>query len=289
MVVEREGLERHQSKLIDNFMSKSFITRSLTILVSVPIIWACTYFGGFLFLIFILTLALFSVNEFYNLMMKKGYYPAYWVGNIITIFFIVFSYYSVSKNWEPAHSAILTIAASLALMAGVFLKRAEDTIVDVAVTLLGMIYIGWFFSYFIFIRSLTDHGAYFFFLMLTIWAMDIMAYLVGKKFGRHKLAPNISPHKTWEGAIAGFVTCIIASEIFSNFAAINGTHALILGLLIGLVAQLSDLVESVIKRDAGAKDSSQIIPGHGGVLDRLDSFILTAPIMYYYVVWVILR
>jgi len=175
---------------------------------------------------------------------------------------------------------VMTVDSSLVL---------ATVIVDVAVTLLGMIYIGWFFSYFLFIRNLTAHGAYLFFLMLTIWAMDTVAYLVGKKFGKHKLAPTISPNKSWEGAVAGFIICIIAADIFSGFAEINGTHALILGTIIGIVAQLSDLVESVIKRDAGVKDASNAIPGHGGVLDRMDSFILTAPIMYYYVVWVILR
>lgn len=270
-------------------ISKSLLLRSLTILVAVPIIWGCVFYGGLYFLGMLLLLALFSVNEFYSLMMKKGYYPAFVVGNVITIFFIVFAYYSLNKGWEPAHAAILTIAATIALMAGVFLKREEDTIVDVAVTVLGMIYIGWFFSYFLFIRNLTDHGGYLFFLMFTIWGMDTVAYLVGKKFGKHKMAPNISPNKSWEGAIAGFITCIIAADIFSGFAQINGTHAIILGVIICVVAQLSDLVESVIKRDAGVKDASSIVPGHGGVLDRMDSFILTAPLMYYYVVWVILR
>lgn len=270
-------------------ISNKLITRTITALVGAPIIWACVYFGGLYFLILVLGLALFSLNEFYNLMMKKGYFPAYWVGNLITIFFIWVSYYSLNKNWELAHSAILTIAATLALMAGIFLKREKDTIVDVAVTLLGMIYIGWFFSYFLFIRNVTAHGAFLFFLMATIWAMDIAAYLVGKKFGKHKMCPTISPNKTWEGAIAGFITAVLAADIFSGFVLINGTHALVLGTIIGIVAQLSDLVESVIKRDAGVKDASDIVPGHGGVLDRMDSFILTAPIMYYYVVWVILR
>lgn len=265
------------------------IPRLLTILVLVPIIMACTYLGGLPFLALVLVLALFSINEFYSLMMKKGFFPAFWVGNAITIFFIVFAYYSLQRNWEPAHSAILTIAAALALISGIFLKREKDTIVDVAVTILGMLYIGWFFSYFLFIRNQTAHGGYVFFLMLTIWAMDVMAYLVGKKFGRHKLVPSISPNKTWEGAIAGFITCLIAAEIFSGLANINGTHALVLGALIGVVAQLSDIVESLLKRDAGVKDSSTLLPGHGGILDRMDSFVLTAPLMYYYVVWVIMR
>jgi phosphatidate cytidylyltransferase len=157
----------------------------------------------------------------------------------------------------------------------------------VAVTQLGMIYIGWFFSYLLFIRNLTEHGGYLFFLILTIWANDIVAYLVGRKFGKHKMAPSISPNKTWEGALAGFITCLAAAEIFSGIALINGTHALTLGILIGIVAQLSDLVESLIKRDAGVKDSGVAIPGHGGVLDRMDSFVLTAPLLYYYVVWFI--
>lgn len=270
-------------------ISQKLVTRTITALLCTPVVWACVYFGGIYSLLLVLLLALFSVNEFYNLMMKKGYFPAYWVGNLITIFFIVFAYYSLNKNWELAQSAILTIAATLALMAGVFLKREKDTIVDVAVTLLGMIYIGWFFSYLLFIRNLTAHGGYLFFLMLTIWTMDIVAYLIGKKFGKHKLCPTISPNKTWEGAIAGFITSIIAAEIFSGITMINGTHALTLGILIGIVAQLSDLVESVIKRDAGVKDASDLLPGHGGVLDRIDSFILTAPIMYYYVVWAILK
>ena len=270
-------------------ISRSLMLRTLTILVGAPIIWGCVYFGSLYFLALVLILALVSINEFYSLMMKKGYYPAFWVGNVITIFFIVFSYYVLSKHWELANSTILTIAATLALMSGVFLKREKDTIVDVAVTLLGMIYIGWFFSYFLFIRNLTAHGAYLFFLVITIWAMDIVAYIVGKKFGKHKMSPTISPHKSWEGAIAGFFTCIIAADIFSGFMLINGMHALILGVIIGVVAQLSDLVESVIKRDAGVKDASNIVPGHGGVLDRMDSFILTAPIMYYYVVWMILK
>lgn len=265
------------------------IKRILTMLVTVPIIWACTYYGGLAFLALVLALALFSVNEFYTLMLKKGFFPAYWVGNAITIFFIVFAYYSLRRNWEPAHSAILTIAATIALISGIFLKREKETIVDVSVTLLGMVYIGWFFSYFLFIRNLTDHGAYLFFLMLTIWAQDIMAYLIGSRFGIHKLIPSISPKKSWEGAIAGFITCIVAAEIFSGIAQINGLHAVILGILMGVVAQLSDLVESLIKRDTGVKDSSNILPGHGGFLDRMDSFILTAPIMYYYVVWVILK
>jgi phosphatidate cytidylyltransferase len=265
------------------------IIRAATILVGIPIIVACIYFGGFPFFLLILGLALIAVNEFYNMMMKKGFFPAYVIGNLITASFIIFAYYALKRNWEPAHSAILTVAAAVALIAGVFLKREKDTIVDIAVTILGMIYVGWFFSYLIFIRSLTEHGGYLFFLVFTVWAMDIASYLAGKVFGKTLLVPSISPRKTWEGSISGFIICLIAALILSKTASMEVWQALVLGGMIGVVGQISDLIESLIKRDAGVKDSSDIVPGHGGVMDRIDSFILTAPLMYYYVVWVVIK
>lgn len=266
------------------------LTRLLTIVVALPILIACVYFGGIAFLALVLFLALISLNEFYNMMKTKDFHPAYWVGNFFVIFFIIFAYYSLKKSWEPAHSAILTGAALATLIATLFLKqRPKEAIVDIAVTLLGMIYIGWFFSYFIFIRALTERGAYLLFLMGTIWALDVVAYLFGTKFGKHKLWPSVSPKKTIEGAVAGFIVCLFAAGIFGYYAGFNMVHSIILGALIGIVAQLSDLIESLIKRDAGVKDSSTLLPGHGGVLDRMDSFILAAPVFYYYLVWVMLR
>ena len=265
------------------------LPRLITILLTLPIVVACVYFGGVAFLGLILVLALISINEFYNMMKAKDFHPAYWVGNFFTVFFIVFAYYALKKNWEPAHSAILTGAVLVAMGSSLFLKRPKEAIVDIAVTLFGMMYIGWFFSYLLFIRALTERGAYLFFLMVTIWALDIVAYLFGTRFGKHKLLPSVSPKKSVEGAVAGFIFCLIAAGVFGYYAGFDLTHSLVLGAIIGVVAQMSDLVESLIKRDAGVKDSSSIMPGHGGVLDRIDSFILTAPVVYYYLVWVILR
>jgi phosphatidate cytidylyltransferase len=241
-------------------------------------------------MLLVLAFAVLSINEFYNLMKRKGYVPNFVIGNFFTIFFIIFAYYALKRDWEPAQSAILTGAAILTFSSGIFFKKVEDAIPNIAVTLLGIFYIGWFFSYLIFIRALTDHGAYIFFLSLTIWANDITAYLIGSKFGRIKLSPYISPKKSVEGAVAGFIVCVGAAALFSTFMVeISLVDSLFLGVTLGIVAQISDLVESLIKRDAGVKDSSSIVPGHGGVLDRMDSFILTAPVMYYYISWVILR
>ena len=264
---------------------KGLISRIITALIAAPVVIACVWYGNLPFLLLTLGLALFSIIEFYGMMQKRGFQPAYYVGIFCTFFFIIFAFFALKKNWEPAHSAILTGAVTVTLISGLFLRRPRHTIVDVAVTLLGMIYVGWFFSYLLFIRSLTLHGAYLFFLVLSIWANDIAAYLVGGAIGRRRLNAQISPKKTVEGSLAGFLVSVIAGLIFSYFIGMLAWQAAILGAIVSVLAQASDLVESMIKRDVGVKDSGGMVPGHGGVLDRMDSFILTAPVMYYYVVW----
>ena len=262
------------------------LTRILTIIISVPVIFVCTYYGGWSFFTLVTILALFSLNEFYALMNKKGYSPSYLVGNLITIFFTWFTTYTLKHPvWEPYAIGILTTAIIITFSAGIFLKKAQDSTVNASVTLLGILYIGWMFSYLILVRELTPHGAYLFFLMIAIWACDTTAYVVGTSIGKIKLSPYISPKKTVEGAVSGFIVSVIAAAIFSRLIGMNLAHGIILGVIIGIVGQISDLVESLIKRDAGVKDSSNIVPGHGGVLDRMDSFILAAPIMYYYISW----
>jgi phosphatidate cytidylyltransferase len=262
------------------------LERILTIIVAVPIIVACTYFGGWGFFILVTALAMFCLNEFYFLMNRKGYSPSYLVGGIVTVFFTWFTTYTLKHpHWEPYATGILTTAIIITFSAGIFLKKAQDSTVNASITLLGILYIGWMFSYLILIRELTPHGAYLFFLIIAIWACDTTAYLVGTFLGRIKLSPYISPHKTVEGAVSGLIVSVIAAAVFSKLINMGMIHGIILGIVIGIVGQMSDLVESLIKRDAGVKDSSNMIPGHGGFLDRMDSFILAAPIMYYYISW----
>lgn len=120
------------------------------------------------------------------------------------------------------------------------------------------------------------------FLFILIWSSDTFAYLVGKFFGKHKMAPKISPKKTWEGYAGGVVLTLIFSYfIESNFPELRGNW-MVVGFLVAVFAPLGDLVESQLKRNFAVKDSGNIIPGHGGVLDRLDSFIICAPVVYLY-------
>jgi len=120
-----------------------------------------------------------------------------------------------------------------------------------------------------------------FFIFIVVWVLDTAAYAFGKAFGKHKLAPNVGPKKTVEGALAGVAFGLLAAAACKYFLPLSLSKTLLLGLVISITGQFSDLAESLIKRDANIKDSGTLIPGHGGFLDRFDSYILAAPAVYY--------
>lgn len=271
------------------------LKRILTMIISIPAIFFLTWWGGFWFFFLVAGLAIVSLNEFYNIIKTKGFSPHYTIGNIVTLAIIIFVHNTLKHpNWEPVSSAILTAAVILTFTAAIFIRRSAMATANIAITLLGTLYIGWLFSYLVLLRALTPHGAFLFLLMFTVWGNDTAAYFFGKKFGRRQLSPYISPKKTVEGAIAGLMAAIAVAFIFGmicekSFIPANWALYIIMGAMIGIVGQLSDLSESLIKRDAGVKDSSNLVPGHGGVLDRMDSFIFTAPVLYYYLTWFVLK
>jgi len=123
--------------------------------------------------------------------------------------------------------------------------------------------------------------------LVVVWTGDTAAFFVGRTWGQHKLAPRISPGKTWEGSAASLVSAILASLLFSRFFGreIGYSEAGLLAAVINVAAQVGDLAESALKRSAGVKDSSQLVPGHGGVLDRIDALLFAAPVLWYYWLW----
>ena len=165
-------------------------------------------------------------------------------------------------------------------------RDTKSALLTISAFFVGIIYIGWAFSrHLILIRAMTNGVGLIFLFIAIIWFGDTGAYAIGKLFGRHKLIPAISPGKTIEGAIGGlfFGTLggiAIKYAFLSKVIALH--HIIILGLLLGIIGQSSDLGESLLKRNADRKDSGNLIPGHGGILDRCDSMILTAPVFYYY-------
>ncbi len=155
--------------------------------------------------------------------------------------------------------------------------------------LLGVVYIAVPLSYLIVLRETPLGPWWILFVFIVIWANDTFAYYVGRALGRKKLCPKVSPGKTVEGAAGGLLGGVLAAVIFVKFAELGMAPAVIVAcaLLLGALGIAGDLVESVLKRGAGVKDSGSIIPGHGGVLDRLDSTLFAVPAMYYCVIWLL--
>ncbi|MCX5723165.1 MAG: phosphatidate cytidylyltransferase [Nitrospirae bacterium] len=164
----------------------------------------------------------------------------------------------------------------------------EQSLRDGAMTLFGVLYLGLTLGPLSMTRLL-PHGEWLiFFLLLVTWAADTGAYYVGTLYGRHRLAPMISPKKTYEGLVGGLIASIIAAYAVRWWflPELSGLDCLVLGSLLAITGLWGDLTESVMKRSAGIKDSGGILPGHGGMLDRLDSLLFTAPAFYYYVTMV---
>lgn len=184
---------------------------------------------------------------------------------------------------------ILSAVIGLYLGALVF-KYPKFTITDAGANLLAALYTGWLFSQLYLIRNISVSGGFFFlvFLLVCNWASDTGAYFTGRTLGKIKLAPQVSPKKSVEGAVGGIVGASLAALALQGLAPEGSLLAYgTLGALISVIGQLGDLAESAMKRYAGIKDSSNIIPGHGGILDRFDSVLLTAPLAYYYISLVI--
>lgn len=165
-------------------------------------------------------------------------------------------------------------------------KNLESIANQIGVGALGIVYIAFPVSHLVPLRDLEQGSLWIIFLFLTVIANDTFAYYMGRQFGRHKLSPAVSPKKTVEGAVFGLIGGIITAAFFQQFFSIKTSlrEAILLSTAVGILGQLSDLFESLIKRSANVKDSGSILPGHGGVLDRIDSVIFPIPALYYYLI-----
>jgi phosphatidate cytidylyltransferase len=165
---------------------------------------------------------------------------------------------------------------------------------DFAITVTGIVYLGWIGAYLIDIRNLQDGLFWLALIFPAVWFADTAAFFFGRQFGKHKISPRLSPKKTWEGYWAGVFFGIIGTAglavLWHNlgFTVVTWLHGAVLGTVISILTTLGDLGESMFKRQAGVKDSSNIIPGHGGVLDRMDSWLWAGAIGYLLVVWIML-
>jgi phosphatidate cytidylyltransferase len=265
-------------------------TRMLTGYIIGLLVLACLYFGGFLLFLLIAVCVYLGSKEYVAILKHKGFFPSLKVILVFDLIIAGLFYINKTELIVPA----ITLATIVSFM-WVLFKGRQPYIANVATTVLGILYIGWLLIHLILLRGLTVNGltdislsndkgiGLVFFLFFTILSTDTGCYFFGTKYGKHQLAPIISPKKTIEGAIGGLISSIIVAICAGYLIDISLVHSIILGILTSFFAQIGDLCESLIKRDAGVKDSSDIIPGHGGFLDRTDSYVFTVPIVYYYI------
>lgn len=183
----------------------------------------------------------------------------------------------------PQLSMSLIILASLAWQ--IQRPAPSRSLVDWALTLAGGLYVGWLVGHLVLLRGLPQGLEWTLSVFIIVWLSDSAAYFVGTRWGRRPFSPQLSPRKTWEGSVSGWLTALIVTMLLGRLLNIRLTQALLLGLILGPAAILGDLAVSFIKRQVGAKDTSTLIPGHGGMLDRLDSVMVAATVMYYFARW----
>lgn len=260
------------------------LNRILTAVIGVPLIFICIYCGNVAFYIMMFIISFLCVYECLTIL--KKYNPHTIVSLIMASLFFVFIYFFNSTMIDKvAFSAIIMIFI-LFFVEVVFCENPSFSIERIAISFFGAFFIPLALLYMSYIRNLDNGMKFIFFLFIVVWVLDTAAYGFGILFGQHELAKDISPKKTIEGTIAGIVfgilTAYLCRYVFMQDV-LTITESLMLGFVIAIIGQFSDLAESLIKRDANIKDSGKIIPGHGGVFDRFDSYIFVAPTVYYYI------
>lgn len=263
-------------------LMKRAVTAGFLLVILIAILWAngsIPWFaiGGSVAVVL-------GLNEFYNMVCASGKgKPVIGLGIILAILFI----FQPLTKWSNDGGILLTASVILPLLWVMLRKNREGACSSWSFTLAGILYLGWISSRYVALIELPQGREWVILALFSTFACDTSAYFVGRAFGRHKMAPAISPAKTWEGAAGGLAgTVIIAlcvSRIFK--LPIDTLHTVLLSVVISIFAQTGDLVESLFKRNMGTKDSGTALPGHGGVLDRIDSVVFTGLVVYYYVIW----
>ncbi len=263
--------------------------RVITALWGVPLLIVAVWFDEPLpwFTVFAAVWGLLAVLEFYRMVAVSKVLPLTCFGLVWTFLFILHPHF----HYEFIVPILLTSAVVLSLILLVLSPQREGAFTNWAWVMAGVLYVGWLLSYLVALRL--DAGKSWLFLALfATFGSDTAAFFVGRALGRHRLAPRISPGKTWEGAIAGVLGSIIISLLFTLPTPLQLPlgygQAILLGILVSVFGQLGDLAKSLLKRNMGVKDSGNLLPGHGGLLDRMDSVLFAGVVVYLYYIFVVL-
>ena len=253
--------------------------RILTAVIGLPVLFAIIWFGNPWLTLIIAVIAILGSLEFHRMTVSDTMKPISYFAIAIAVLLTISPYYPdfITKP------IILTLAIIISLIWLLFLPKKDGAFHNWAWLIAGIIYLGWMTGYWAELRNLVNGREWMYWSMITIMASDTTAFFVGRAWGRHHMAPTISPKKTWEGAIGGAMGSIIVATILGAVFSLPLSYwqLVLAGCFISIIAQLGDLVESLLKRNTGVKDSGKLVPGHGGILDRIDSFIFTGALVYY--------
>lgn len=273
------------------------IKRTISGLLGAALFLAIIGYGGLPFTLAIGLLTTLGILEYTELIKKQNIRSQTQVLLFSSLLVLALIYVITSKyGLDPLESlrigeralTLMLLAVFIIIFSGELLRGdPEQGLINAAANLFGTVYIGFMFAYILLLRFIPEQNGLFYvlFTVLVTWANDSAAYFIGINFGKHKLSPKISPKKSIEGSIGGLGGGLLAATVLGWYFHKPIGLMLFLGFMVVVAGQFGDLVESVIKRNAGVKDSGNFLPGHGGVLDRFDSLLLSAPVVYYIVTY----
>lgn len=269
-------------------MNQKLASRVIVAIILIPLLVLVAIVGGPYYLGVVCLMLGIAAWEFSQLFARGGYSPATWI-LVPGVVLIAAARYFWGFKYSDAIFAGLTLAA-LAYHTFRYKEGEETSAVDFTITMGGLMYIGWLGSYVISLRFIEDGFWWLLLAIPTISIGDAGAYFIGNAFGRHKLVPKVSPNKTVEGYIGGVISAILGGLLLAylwglRVPAISLEHGLVLGIVLGIFAPIGDFAESMLKRQFGVKDTGKIFAAHGGMLDRLDSWIWGGVISYYVILW----
>jgi phosphatidate cytidylyltransferase len=262
--------------------------RWITGLVALPFLVYLIYTGGMAFASMIAVVAILAFWEFFRIAFNTTENN---LKNLVTAIGYITAVSMVAVSFQYSAQMLLAVMGANIIISGVifvlFFKSTPQIIESLRIQIQGIMYIPLSLSILVLIRNGSDGIAWIFFLLTIIFAGDISAFYFGTYFGRHKLSPSVSPGKTVEGSVGGFLANVLVGSVFKLllFPSLSWGICIFFFILIGAAGQIGDLFESALKRMSGVKDSGIILPGHGGILDRIDALLFATPVMYFFIIY----